>query len=200
MLHHKQWAKQLELLQLWLSHYRCLHIHIPVHTCTLQTVCPQYAHIPMCISQICCHSRPVVHTWISTLKHSYTSRTRPDCCGWRYMVASLITRASLWSNQVWTSVNRTQCSRAKTGPCWLVDMRGLPGLFMTSGGTSISWQMDGWMMIRMRQWFHKAKWDTVSTGGRFLRSSIHPTAKWEPAAGMENSLFNLHLYNANTTS
>lgn len=98
---------------------------------------------------------------------------------------------------VWTERN---ASRAKTGPHWLPGARGKPGLFMTSGGTSISWQMDGRTMIRTRLWLHKTNWDAASNGDGFFFSSVHPTAKWETAGGSESSLFNLHLFSANSTS
>lgn len=73
-------------------------------------------------------------------------------------------------------------SRAKTGPSWLEGVRGMPWLFTTSGGISITW-------IRTRLWLRKANWEAASTGDRFLCSAVHPAAKWETAGGMESTLF-----------
>lgn len=95
-----------------------------------------------------------------------------------------------------------ECSAswAKTGPRWLAGARGMPGLSTTSGGISILRQMDGRMMIRTRLWLCKAHWEASSTGDGFLPSSVHPTAKWETAGGMEGALFKPHLFSANSSS
>lgn len=60
--------------------------------------------------------RSVVHTCTPTHKHSHSSGARPDCCGWRYLVESSITKGSLRSNQVCPDVNRALCQPSEDGP------------------------------------------------------------------------------------
>lgn len=138
MLHPKQ------LLQLWLSHCGCFHIHLPVHTCALQTypIPPHMFFFFNLLSQS--DSAHVNFRNIHTLLEP-----RPDCCSWRYVVESSITRASLWTNQVRPGANGTRCSRAKRRPRWPVGARRLPGLFMTSKRgphQSRGRWMDGWWL------------------------------------------------------
>lgn len=59
--------------------------------------------------------------------------------------------------------------------------------------------MDGRAMIRTRLRLRKANWDAASTGDGFL-CSVHPTAKWETAGGMDSTLFNPRPFSANFPS
>lgn len=58
----------------------------------------------------------VVHVRTPTHKHSRSGWARPDCCGWRYVVESSITKGSLWSNQVCPDVSRAQRQPSKDRP------------------------------------------------------------------------------------
>lgn len=124
----------------------------------------------------------VVLTCTPTNEPPHSSRARPDCCGWRYVVESSITKGSLRSNQVCPNVSGVQCQPSKDRPWLAGGHEGTPGLFTTSGGKSIT-------RIRTRLRLPKANWDTASTGDRFLCSPVHPAAKWETAGGMERTLF-----------
>lgn len=140
------------------------------------------------------------HAHPHTAQHS--SRAGPDCCGWRYVVESSITRASLWSNQVCPGVSGVQCQLSKDRPSLAGGREGHAGAFHDIR-RHINPAADGWMDGR---WlgrgcgFAKAHRDASSTGDGFLPSSVHPTAKWETAGGMEGALFKPHLFSANSSS
>lgn len=70
-----------------------------------------------------------LNTHTHARKHSHSGRARPDCCGWRYVVESSITRASLWSNQVCPGVSRTQCQPSEDGPSLVGGREGYAGAF-----------------------------------------------------------------------
>lgn len=149
-----------------------------------------------------CHTQTVVHTCTPTHRHSHSSRAGPDCCGWRYVVESSIIRASLWSNQVCPGVSGVQCQLSKDRPSLAGGREGHAGAFHDIR-RHINPAADGWMDGR---WlgrgcgFAKAHRDASSTGDGFLPSSVHPTAKWETAGGMEGALFKPHLFSANSSS